>query len=262
MSPSHCRAFLDRRHAVNLHISHRLVLSANSVVNEVLLVEYRRVCVRIHGAHRLQSRLQNWTPLAVISNFSKKFLQKWLFCGQKKSFWSTYLRMYSAQATNNTISSTQATARTSAGSRRIREQWMNDSSSPEGQWTLPSHQMDALTQALSSVHECWQSSANLNKRVMDPQSWKEDWLTNSLRDGRHPRKLQPRHGVLVEVVHVGKELDRQRRRCLVTLKRWLVIPSGAEHFYRMPVAVVGREWASSDRDACRIIHCGNQFSDP
>lgn len=163
MSSSHCRASLDRRHAVNLHISHRLVLSAN----EVLLVEHRCVCVRVHGAHRLQSRLQDWTPLAVISNFSKKFYWNDISADKKKGFRLTYLRMYSAHAHNSTISSTQATARTSAGSRRILEQWMNDSSSPEGQWTLPSHQMDALTQALSSVHECWQSSANLNRVKSD-----------------------------------------------------------------------------------------------
>lgn len=100
--------------------------------------------------------------------------QTLLFCDTKKSFSLAYLRMYSAHAHNNTINSTQATARTSAGSRRIREQWMNDSSSPEGQWTLPSHQMDALTQALSSVHECWQSSANLNRR------W-EWWIRKAAR---------------------------------------------------------------------------------
>lgn len=71
----------------------------------------------------------------------------------------TNLRRYNEQAQQKTISSTQRTAKTSAGSRKILEQWINDSSYPDGQWTFPSHHIEPFTQACNSGHEYWQSSA-------------------------------------------------------------------------------------------------------
>lgn len=44
------------------------------------------------------------------------------------------------------------TANTSAGSLNILEQWINDSSYPDGQCTRPSHHIDALTHAYNSGH--------------------------------------------------------------------------------------------------------------
>lgn len=58
---------LDRRDAINLHISHRIVLSAD----EVLLVKHRRtvVGVGVDRAHRFEARLEHRAALAVIFDF-------------------------------------------------------------------------------------------------------------------------------------------------------------------------------------------------
>lgn len=123
---------------------------------------------------------------------------------------------------------------------------MNDSSYPEGQWTFPSHHIEAFTHACNSGHEYWQSSAKHFQISGISSNSVIQWfieecsekLTNSFGNRRTSWQLQPCYRVVVKVIDVGEEFHRQRRRRFMTLKNWLVMPTGAEHFDQVSVTVI------------------------
>lgn len=63
---------LDRRDAINLNISHRVVLSAY----EVLFVKDGSVALRVDRTHRFQARLENRASLAVIPYFPRNIIYR------------------------------------------------------------------------------------------------------------------------------------------------------------------------------------------
>lgn len=94
-------------------------------------------------------------------------------------------------------------------------------------------------------------------------------FTDSFRHRRSPGQLKPRQNVLVEVVDVRLKLDGKRRRVLVSLENWLLLPSGTEHLHQVLAAVVVGERTRRQSDAWgwkkvetkfRLINYSNSLS--
>lgn len=77
-------------------------------------------------------------------------------------------------------------------------------------------------------------------------------FTDSFRHWRSPGQLKPRQNVLVEVVDISLKLDGERRRVLMLLENWLLLPSGTENLHQVLTAVVVGERTRRQSDALRI----------